>query len=365
MTSSFSVLGPLCCLLLISGQLEAKTLLNAIKQEGKSSSVLNFLSPARSNRGFFCPSPALAPVSELSLDSEKANSFLTHSRPKRNVEPKWYRGNPDFQSYYRYYSSIGHTEGLYEIDKLRMLYQQMRYLEQTYGPDAPYYQNKLLPKLKCDPATDKSCKLPPPPPPMKGLPKPTDPPPPPPAISQADVLFLCNSRDPLCKPHIVYLPSGAVPVLCDPRYHPHCTPQKAPPAPVLVQKHLPPPPPPKKSAPPPPVYVKKTPVVPVRAFKGMEYDCDPYWDPDCLIDHPPRPIKGKIEVPPPTPPPEEEVVEEPAPPAPKEKKLVYPYPYPYYYLPHPYDPRDDLYDPVRFQYPQPDDAADEPAEEGE
>ncbi|XP_051810797.1 uncharacterized protein LOC110963366 [Acanthochromis polyacanthus] len=351
MISSICLAGALCCLTLLPGLLEAKSLLSAIKQE------------------------EMVPVGHVSINSDKANDFLTHSRPKRNADPRWYRGNPDFQAYYRYYSSIGHTEGLYEIDKLRMLYQQMRYLEHTYGPNASYFQSKLgVPMLMCDPATDKKCKAAPPPPPMKGLPKatmlPATPPPPPiaPAISQADVLYLCNKKDPLCKPHIVYLPSGAVPVLCDPRYHPHCTPQKAPPAPVAVPQ--PPPPPPKKSAPPPPppILVKKSPPAQIRTFKGMEYDCDPYWDPDCLIDHPPRPIKGKIVVPPPPPPPveeEEEVpVEEPAPPALKEKKITYPFSYPNYH-PLPYDPRDDLYDPVRFQYPQPADPADEPAEESQ
>lgn len=239
-----------------------------------------------------------------------------------------------------------------------MLYQQMRYLEHTYGPNASYFQSKLGV---------------PPPPPMKGVPKPAEPPattpppppPPPPAISQADVLYLCNKKDPLCKPHIVYLPAGAVPVLCDPRRHPHCTPEKAPPEPVVVPE--PPPPPPKKSAPPPPppVVEKKSPPATIRIFKGMEYDCDPFWDPDCLIDHPPRPVKGKIMVPQPPPPPVEEetkeAVEEPAPPAPIEKKVPL-YPYPYYYG-VPYDPRDDLYDPVRFQYPQPAASADEPAED--
>lgn len=261
------------------------------------------------------------------------------------------------------------TSQLYEIDKLRMLYQQMRQLEQTYGPNASYFQSKLgVPMIMCDPTTDKRCKVAPPPPPMKGVPKPTEPPatPPPlpaaPSLSQADVLYLCNSKDPLCKPHIVYLPTGAVPVLCDPRYHPHCTPQMAAPAPVAVPQ--PPPPPPKKSAPPPPppILIKKSPPAPIRTFKGMEYDCDPYWDPDCLIDHPPRPIKGKVVVPPPPPPPpveeeKEEPVEEPAPPAPMEKKFTL-YPYPYYY-PMPYDPRDDLYDPARFKYPEPADAADD------
>nr|XP_061793061.1 uncharacterized protein LOC133582963 [Nerophis lumbriciformis] len=337
MISSLCLLGALSALIWLPGSLEAKSLLR------------------------------LVPVGDVGIDPEKANDFLSHSRPKRNLDPKWYRGNPDFQSYYRYYSSIGHTEGLYEIDKLRMLYQQMRHLEQTYGPNASYFQNKLgVPQIMCDPTTDKKCKVvaPPPPPPMKGIPKVTEAPattPPPlpraPTISQADVLYLCNTKDPLCKPHIVYLPTGAVPVLCDPRYHPHCSPQKAPPAPAVAPQL---PPPPKKFVP-PPILVKKSPLpAPIRSFKGMEYDCDPYWDPDCLIDHPPRPLKGKVMGPPPPPVEEkEEPVEEPAPPPPPliQKKGN---PFPYYYAPQPYNPLDELYDPARFQYPQPEVPADEP-----
>ncbi|XP_061895704.1 uncharacterized protein LOC133644955 [Entelurus aequoreus] len=334
------------CLSWLPGLLEAKSLLSAIEQED------------------------MVPVGDVGIGPERANDFLTHSRARRNADPRWYRGNPDFQAYYRYYSSIGHTEGLYEIDKLRMLYQQMRYLENTYGPNASYFQNKLgVPQIMCDPATDKRCKVvDPAPPPMKGVPVPvpeaTDLPatlPPPPFVSQADVLYLCNSKDPLCKPHIVYLPAGAVPVLCDPRYHPHCTPQKAPPAAAPQPQPLPPHPP-KKPVPPPlmPILVKKSPPpAPVRIFKGMEYDCDPYWDPDCLIDHPPRPMKGQIVGPPPPPPPveeeREEEEEEPAPLGlPMQKKS-----FPYYYPSVPYNPRDDLYDPARFQYPQPEPPADE------
>ncbi|XP_077387262.1 actinodin4 [Festucalex cinctus] len=336
MISSLCLLAAFSCLTWLPGFLEAKSLLSDIQQEG------------------------LVPVADVGLDPQKANDFLSHSRPKRNIDPKWYRGNPDFQAYYRYYSSIGHTEGLYEIDKLRMLYQQMRHLEHTYGPDASYFQNKLgVPQIMCDPTTDKKCKVvapPPPPAPMKGVPIATEPPaaehaplPRAPSISQADVLYLCNTKDPLCKPHIVYLPAGAVPVLCDPRYHPHCAPQKAPPAPVSAPQ---PPPPPSKKFIPPPVLVKKSPPpASIHAFKSMEYDCDPYWDPDCLIDHPPRPMKGKVMGPPPPPPPPPVKEEKELPPPPLIQKKAFPFPY---YSPHmPYDPRDDLYDPVRFQYPQP------------
>uniref|UniRef100_A0A671KQC1 Proline-rich protein 4-like n=1 Tax=Sinocyclocheilus anshuiensis TaxID=1608454 RepID=A0A671KQC1_9TELE len=261
------------------------------------------------------------------IDSNKANEFLSSSRPRRSVDPRWHRQSPDFQAYYRYYSSIGHTEGLYEIDRIRMLYQQMRHLEQVYGPNASYYQSKLgvplLPPLpKCDPAKDKSCKpAPPPAPPPAAVKAPVTPP-----IAQADVVYLCNSKDPQCRPHIVYMPSGAVPVLCDPRYHPTCKLQGPAPSPVPSKKYNPAPPPP------------PAPIV----SKGMEYDCDPYWDPDCLIDHPPRPIKGKAPSPAP-------VTEEDEP----ELRVAVSkkHPHPYYAHLYPYNYRSELYDPLRHAYP--------------
>lgn len=227
----------------------------------------------------------------------------------------------------------------------------MRHLEQVYGPDAAKFQNKLgVPLLpRCDPSKDKHCKLLPPPASVKGPappPVPKQTPAPPPALvkgpsplvpSHADVIHLCNAKDPLCKPHIVYLPTGAVPVLCDPRYHPSCKLEGPPPPPPSSVKGPAP-------APPPAPVVRK----------GMEYDCDPYWDPDCLIDNPPRPIKGKTLPPPPEPEPEEEEEEEedeetPAPPAPIAKKPLYPY----YGSPYAYDLQSELYNAARFTYPSP------------
>ncbi|KPP67292.1 extensin-like [Scleropages formosus] len=300
--------------------------------------------------------PGLEPagVSAVTVHPDEAHGFLSRSRPKRNVDPKWYHNSPDFQAYYRYYNSIGHTEGLYEIDRIRMLYQQMRQLEHLYGPNASFYQSMLGVRTpKCDPSKDKKCKA--------TAATATSPAPrPPPPLSQANVIHLCNPKDPLCKPSIVYLPTGAVPVLCDPRYHPACQPKdealaSATPSPPL--KKPPPPPPPslpkkssappprKKSVPPPP----PAPPAPIRSYKGMEYDCDPYWDPDCLIDHPPRPIKGKTVKSPPVEDDEEDEAAEEEPELPNQepfeegKKSV---PYPYYY-------HQDLYDPYRFSYPAP------------
>lgn len=235
-----------------------------------------------------------------------------------------------------------------------MLYQKMRQLEQVHGADAPHYQNHMgIPAPpRCDPAKDKHCKLSPPPSSVKGpapppAPKQTPAPPPSPVKgpaplvpSQADVIHLCNSRDPLCKPHIVYLPTGAVPVLCDPRYYPGCKLQAPPPPPPVSIKGPPPPPPVSIKGPPP----HPSPVL----YKGMEYDCDPYWDPDCLIDNPPRQYKGKA-LPAPSEPEEEEDEEEPALPAPLAKKPAYPY----YGSLYPHDYQSELYDPARFSYPAP------------
>ncbi|KAM8727885.1 actinodin3 isoform X2 [Acanthopagrus latus] len=299
MISQVSLSRALCYLLLLPGLLEATSLVK-VKNPGGSS---------------------------VSIDSAQAHDFLTNSRPKRSADPKWYRGNPDFQSYYRFYNSIGHIEGIYEIDKIRMLYQQMRHLELTYGPDASSYQSVL--GVLTTTAAPTTTTQPPPPP--------TTPAPTPDPLENAQRIYLCHPKDPLCKPQIVYLPTGAVPVLCDPRYNPACRPKTeeeikaaAPPPPP------PPPPAPKKSAPPPPP--------PAVTAKAMEYDCDPYWDPDCLIDHPPRPVK---ETPAPEAPAEEKVVkEESVPAAAAPQKPLYPYF-------DPYDFKRDLYDPSQYANPAP------------
>uniref|UniRef100_A0AAY4BQG1 Actinodin3 n=1 Tax=Denticeps clupeoides TaxID=299321 RepID=A0AAY4BQG1_9TELE len=261
----------------------------------------------------------------LELPGKQANGFLSSSRPRRSLDPRWHRNSPDFQSFYRYYNSIGHVEGLYEIDRIRMLYQQMRHLEQVYGPDASSYQNILgvQPKVTAPPTTA-----------APTTPAPTTTQPPLPTLS-SDVIYLCHHKDPLCKPHVVYLPTGGIPVLCDPRHNPECKPSvveaiAVPPMPAVSKVPQIPAAPlePKNSDPPP------TP--PALIFKGLEYDCDPYWDPDCLIDHPPRAIVEKPQTP---------SVEE-----------VSPMDHPYPYL-DPFDYRSELFDPYIYSQPAPEPGA--------
>ncbi|KAK0145027.1 hypothetical protein N1851_016073 [Merluccius polli] len=297
MLSRVSLLRALCCMVLIPDLLEATSLVKVKDAEVK------------------------AAVGSVRIDSARAHDFLAQSRPRRNVEPKWYRNTPDFQSYYKFYNSIGHIEGLYEIDRIRMLYQQMRHLEQVHGPDASHFQNIMGVQTTTSPPTTT-------------LPPTTTQPPPPPTtqnpLADAEVIYLCNPIDTLCKPQIVFMPTGAVPVLCDPRYNPACRPKSK--EEIQAAAPPPPPPPPKKAAPPPP----PPPPPPANVVKAMEYDCDPYWDPDCLIDHPPRPIKST----PPPPPPPVVVV------APVEEKVEEPNEtYPQF---DPYDYKRDLYDPFRY-----------------
>lgn len=154
-----------------------------------------------------------------------------------------------------------------------MLYQQMRHLELTYGPDASSYQNVL--GLLTSTAAPTTTTMAPPPP--------TTPAPTPDPLENAQRIYLCNPKDPLCKPQIVYLPTGAVPILCDPRLNPTCKTKTE----EEIRAAAPPQQPPAASA----SEKSARPVTPVVTAKGMEYDCDPYWDPDCLIDHPPRPVQ--------------------------------------------------------------------------
>lgn len=219
---------------------------------------------------------------------------------------------------------------LYEIDKIRMVYQMMRSYELVYGPDASGYQNVLGVQTTTAP------------PPTTTLP-PTTPAPTPDPLEKAEKIYLCHPKDPLCKPQIVYLPTGAVPVLCDPRHNPACKPKSE----EEIKAAAPPP-----QEPPAPPAPKKSddPPSPVVTMKGMEYDCDPFWDPDCLIDHPPRPV---LEKPAPEAPVEEtegeekaEEVEESIPAAAATQQS----PYPYF---DPYDFKRDLYDPFLYANPAP------------
>lgn len=218
---------------------------------------------------------------------------------------------------------------LYEIDKIRMVYQMMRSYELVYGPDASSYQNVL--------GVQTTTALPP----TTTLP-PTTPAPTPDPLEKAEKIYLCHPKDPLCKPNIVYLPTGAVPVLCDPRYNPACRPKPEEEIKAAAPPQAPAAPPAsKESDDPPPAVV---------TLKGMEYDCDPFWDPDCLIDHPPRPI---LEKPAPEAPAEEKPVEEKAdkvdestPGAEATQQTLYPYF-------DPYDFKRDLYDPFLYANPAP------------
>lgn len=203
----------------------------------------------------------------------------------------------------------------------------MRNLELTYGPDASKYQNALgfLTSTVGPPPTTHT-----PPPPTTPAPTP-DP------LENAQRIYLCNPKDPLCKPQIVFLPTGAVPVLCDPRLNPACAPKTEEELKAASVSR------PSTAAP-----AKSTPPPAVRA-KGMEYDCDPYWDPDCLIDHPPRPVQEAST--PAEPAEEPDVIEEetdavPAAPVPGGKKTLYP-------QYDPYDFKRDLYDPFRYAQPDP------------
>ncbi|MEQ2283523.1 hypothetical protein AMECASPLE_012244 [Ameca splendens] len=306
MVSLASLLRKLCCLLLMPGFLGATSLMKVKIPDGN---------PVR-------------------IGFAEANDFFTNSRPKRNVDPKWYRGNPDFQSYYRFYNSIGHIEGLYEIDWIRMLYQQMRFLELTYGPDSATYQNKMgVITGTTGPATTAH------PPAPSTMPAPTQNP-----LENAQKIYLCNPKDPLCKPKIVYLPTGAVPILCDPRINPLCRAKTEKGTKTAVSKPTPATPAPGNVDPPAP---------PPVTMKGMEYDCDPYWDPDCLIDQSSHPVQeasspatlpeDKLEL-------EDETTDKgnvPVVSTTAKKKN----PYPYF---DPYDFKRDLYDPFHYAESAPD-----------
>ncbi|XP_078527378.1 uncharacterized protein LOC144799734 [Lissotriton helveticus] len=198
----------------------------------------------------------------VKISATEANSFLNvpagHIRVKRNT--KWYHTMPDFPAYYQYYNSIGHYEGVLEIERIQQTYLHMRHLEQVYGKDAPYYQNAIGVRTPtqdekgptktaapCDPNNDKSCTITGSPPRAeKG---------PPHSHKRPD----CDSRDPRCRNLPWNKGRGR---LCDPYQEPSCRPVPRSRGPERKRPGRPP-------------------------FKVMEYNCDPMYDVKC-----PRSMKG-------------------------------------------------------------------------
>ncbi|XP_041034721.1 actinodin3 [Carcharodon carcharias] len=169
----------------------------------------------------------------ITLKSHEATDFLRTPLTRNRRHIKWYQQNPDFQAYYKYYQKIGHNEGLYEIDRIRLTYLQMRHLENVYGKNAPYYQYTIgLPPIlgtvkgvstpSCDPKTDKNCKSQPPAP---KVPVPKSPVAPVKAQHQGQPQLSCNPHDPSCLLQYFYsfmanVQSGSD---CDPKADPKCS----------------------------------------------------------------------------------------------------------------------------------------------
>ncbi|KAJ1084758.1 hypothetical protein NDU88_004904 [Pleurodeles waltl] len=192
----------------------------------------------------------------VKISAAEANSFLSvpvgHIRVRRNG--KWYHTMPDFPAYYRYYNSIGHYEGVLEIERIQQTYLHMLQLEQVYGKDAPYYQNTIGVRTPtqdargqtetpsaCDPNYDKGCTI-------HGAPPRTRKGPP-----RSHKRPNCNPEDPQCRHLPWYKGRGRV---CDPYQEPSCRPVSHSGGTELKGPGRPPP-------------------------KAMEYDCDPIYDNKC------------------------------------------------------------------------------------
>ncbi|XP_072906382.1 actinodin3 [Hemitrygon akajei] len=173
-------------------------------------SLLDLFKPAKGDEG-------------VRLDPRDAVDFLGHPSGRIRRHIKWYQQNPDFQSWYKYYQKIGHHEGLYEIDRIRLTYLQMRHLETVYGKDAPYYQYTIgmapapgKAKPPCDPKRDGSCKNRPSVP-MVPVAQPT------PAPPNAPPQLSCNLQDPACLLRYFYIFLGRFQGGCDPKTDPKCS----------------------------------------------------------------------------------------------------------------------------------------------